>query len=86
MWLHNDVNRIHNRNDSSLSDRIIYKNDKERLVELCLRNAFKFAVGEIKYTKSLGDQLKFAFENSNQPTRDLMISVFRNRGFLEGLE
>jgi hypothetical protein len=65
---------------------IVYKNDKDALLDLCLRNALKFAMGEIKYTRSLGDQLKFAFENSNQSTRDLMKSVFQNRGFLEGLE
>jgi hypothetical protein len=64
---------------------IVYKNDKEALLDLCLRNALKFAMGEIKYTRSLGDQLKFAFENSNQSTRDLMISLFKNRGLIEGV-
>lgn len=55
---------------------IIFKNDKQALLELCLRNAIKFARGDIKYTLALGDQLKFAFENSNRNTRDFMKVIF----------
>lgn len=61
----------------------IILNDKEALLNMCLRNAFKFAVGDIKYTRSLGDQLQYAYENSNKATRELLHDVFMNRGLLE---
>jgi len=64
---------------------IIYKNDKDAILDLCLRNALRFAIGEIKYTMALGDQLKFAMENSNKETRQLLHDVFQNRGVLDGI-
>jgi len=74
MWLYNDFNRIHNRNDSSLS--IVYKNDKDAILDLCLRNAIKYARGEITYTLALNDQMKFAYENCNHNTREIFKVIF----------
>jgi hypothetical protein len=72
-------------NPDFFSSNIVYKNDKEALLDLCLRNAFRFAIGEIKYDRRLGGQLKFAVENSNKQTRQLLIDVFKNRGLLDGI-
>lgn len=55
---------------------ITYVNHKQALLDLCLRNALLFAIGEIKYTKALGDQIQFAIENSNKNTREILKKVF----------
>lgn len=55
---------------------IIYKNDKSAILDLCLRNAIRYARGEIKYTLQLEDQLKFAYENCGENTRQIMKTIF----------
>lgn len=57
--------------------------DKEAILNLCLRNAIKFAIGDIRYTRDLANQLKFAYENSNRETRDLLQAIFKNEGYLK---
>lgn len=69
-----------------IEDEVIYKNDKKALLDMCLRNAFKFAVGEMKYTMALHDQLNYAYANCNKQTRDLMHAVFKNSHVLEDLD
>jgi hypothetical protein len=50
--------------------------DKQAVIELCLRNALRYARGEIKYTNDLHAQLKYAYENSSPAVRDVMHTVF----------
>lgn len=54
----------------------IVLNDKQAMLELCLRNALKYATGEIKYTMALHDQLQYAYEHSNKNTRDVLKTIF----------
>jgi len=58
-----------------LSD-VTYKNDKDALLDLCLRNALRFARGEIPYSRRLEDQMKFAYENCSKNTREVMKVIF----------
>ena len=62
---------------------VVFVNDKQRLLDMCLRNATKYLRGEIKLTMDLHAQMKYAFENSNQQTRELMLALFDMKDFLD---
>lgn len=51
-------------------------NDKQALLEMCLRNALRYARGEIQYTLALHDQLEYAYEHSNKNTKEVMKTIF----------
>lgn len=61
---------------SEAMKNITYKNDKDAILDMCLRNAVRYARGEIKYTTDLHAQLKYAYDNSNNNTRSVMKTIF----------
>lgn len=54
----------------------IIQNDKKLWLDLCLRNAVRYARGEIKYTRDLHNQLIYAYENCGYNTRQVMKQIF----------
>lgn len=49
---------------------------KYDLIELCLRNALRYARGEIKYNHDLHLQLQYAYDNVNPMMKSVMKSIF----------
>lgn len=68
-----------------LSD-ITFISHRKALVELCLRNALKFAMGDVPYSTDLCKQIEYAYQESSEPTRDLMRSIFRANPFVRDFE
>jgi len=61
---------------------ITFVNHRSALIDLCMRNAWKLAVGELEYNHDLGIQIDYAYRESNQQTKELLESIFRNTGVL----
>lgn len=59
-----------------MTESIHITNEKKALVDMCLRNAIRYARGEIIYTMALHDQLQYAYDNSNKNTREVMKTIF----------
>lgn len=55
---------------------ITYKNDKDAILDLCLRNALRYARGDIRYTTDLHAQLKYAHENCTPIVREVLHNIF----------
>lgn len=53
------------------------------MLDLALRNALRFATGQIKYTRDIGIQLDYIMENANRETRSLIADIFRNKGVFD---
>ena len=50
--------------------------DKEAVLELCLRNALRYAQGEMKYTRDLHAQMQYAYKHSRPSTKALLKTIF----------
>lgn len=59
-----------------MTDEPIIFNQKKAILDMCLRNAVRFARGEIQYTMDLHNQLQFAYENCSKSTREVMKTIF----------
>lgn len=59
-----------------MSDDITYNNEQEALLDLCLRNATRYATGEIQYTMHLHAQLEYAYEHCSENVRQVLKTVF----------
>ena len=59
-----------------MSEPLIFLNHRQSLLELCKRNAMRYAIGEMTLTMDLQAQLEFMYENSNQQDRELFDTVF----------
>lgn len=55
---------------------ITFISHRKALIELCLRNAFRFATGEIKYSRDIHLQLEYAYRESSETTREILRQVF----------
>jgi len=64
---------------------ITFINDKQALLDMCLRNATKLAIGDIEINHDLRLQLDFAYHESNEQTKELLDALFRNKGLLDGI-
>ena len=64
---------------------ITFINDKQALLDMCLRNATKLAIGDIEINHDLRLQLDFAYHESNEQTKELLDALFRNKGLLDGV-
>ena len=57
-------------------------NQKQELIELSARNVLRHAFGNIKYTHDIGIQYDFIMKEGSPQLKDLISSIFRNRGLL----
>ena len=64
---------------------ITFMNEKQALLDMCLRNATKLAIGDIEINHDLRLQLDFAYHESNEQTKELLDALFRNKGLLDGI-
>lgn len=55
---------------------VTFVNHRQALIELCMRNAMRYARGEIKYNHDLHLQMTYAYRESNQFTKELLIQLF----------
>lgn len=65
---------------------ITFISHRKALIDLCLRNAMRYAVGEIKYSHDVHIQLQYAYRESNETTRELLRSVFANNKYIGDLD
>jgi hypothetical protein len=56
---------------------LIFLNHKQSLLDLCERNALRYAIGEINLTMDLHAQLEFLYENSNSQKKELLDTIFQ---------
>ena len=66
-----------------MSTNVIFLNQKQALLDLCSRNALRYARGEGKLTMDLQNQLQFLYENSTLETKELLDKLFEIRGDIE---
>lgn len=62
---------------------IIFLNHRQALLELCSRNALRYARGESKLTMDLQNQLEFLYYNSTDETKELLGKLFEIREDIE---
>lgn len=55
---------------------ITFVNHRQALIDLCMRNATKFARGEIKYNHDFHLQMQYAYRESNKFTKELLVALF----------
>jgi len=59
-----------------MSEEPIIINRNKALLDMCLRNAVRYARGEVKYTMDLHNQLQFAYDHCSEMTRQVMKQIF----------
>ena len=64
---------------------ITFVNHRQALLDMCLRNATKLAIGDIEMNHDLRLQLDYAYHEVNKETRELLDALFRNKGLLDGI-
>ena len=60
--------------------------DNDAILDLCLRNATRYALGEIKFTMDLQAQMHYALQHADTRTRTLLITIFDIIEFVESEE